>query len=87
MFHHLEAPQQQSMLSEARRVLKPGGRLELVDFAGTDRGGLLTWLHAHRRLAGNTQRNVLALMARAGFNARVLGEQKGLFPVVSYQAM
>lgn len=32
MFHHLEADEQRAMLNEARRVLKPGGRLHLQDF-------------------------------------------------------
>jgi ubiquinone/menaquinone biosynthesis C-methylase UbiE len=87
MFHHLEAPEQQAMVAEARRVLKPGGRLELVDFAGgADHAGLLKWLHAHHQLAGNAPANVLGLMTRAGFNARTLGVHKGLFSIVYYQA-
>jgi ubiquinone/menaquinone biosynthesis C-methylase UbiE len=86
MFHHLEAPQQQAMVAEARRVLKPGGRLELVDFVASDHAGLLKWLHAHHQLAGNAPANVLGLMTRAGFNARMLGVQKGLLSAAYYQA-
>jgi ubiquinone/menaquinone biosynthesis C-methylase UbiE len=87
MFHHLEAAQQQAMLSEACRVLKAGGRLELVDFAGSDHRGPFKWLHAHGRLEGNAQRNVLDLMSRAGFVARTVRVEKGLFSLVYYQAM
>jgi ubiquinone/menaquinone biosynthesis C-methylase UbiE len=32
MFHHLQGDEQRAMLNEARRVLKPGGRLHLQDF-------------------------------------------------------
>ena len=35
MFHHLEPANQEPVLREIRRVLKPGGRLEFVDFVGS----------------------------------------------------
>ena len=33
MFHHVPRDEKQAVLSEIRRVLKPGGRLEFLDFA------------------------------------------------------
>ena len=38
MFHHLEPDQKRSTLSEARRVLKPGGSFHMVDFGGVKSG-------------------------------------------------
>jgi ubiquinone/menaquinone biosynthesis C-methylase UbiE len=37
MFHHLAREGKARMLREVHRVLKPEGRLRLVDFAGPDR--------------------------------------------------
>ena len=34
MFHHLRPEEQQATLAEVRRVLKPGGSFQLVDFGG-----------------------------------------------------
>ncbi len=34
MFHHLTPQEQQATLAEVRRVLKPGGSFQLVDFGG-----------------------------------------------------
>jgi len=34
VFHHLDGPLQQAGLAEIRRVLAPGGRLTIIDFAG-----------------------------------------------------
>jgi ubiquinone/menaquinone biosynthesis C-methylase UbiE len=68
MFHHLDAAAQRGMLSEVFRVLKPGGRLLLMDFAarrGPSQGGRGRWLLAR---GGNAEEEVMAAMRRAGLD-------------------
>ena len=81
------------MLLEVRRVLKPGGRLYLLDFGGPDSAAgnpLSRWFHRHRRLAGNSETTVLSLMTSAGLaGCAVAGRGTVLFGVarvVYYQA-
>lgn len=72
MFHHLDEGDRRSMLREARRVLRPGGRLELLDFAGPgsrSQGPLGRLIHAHHRLSGNDEASILGLLRTAGFTA------------------
>jgi ubiquinone/menaquinone biosynthesis C-methylase UbiE len=57
MFHHLEHDDKEKTLSEIRRVLKPGGRLEFLDFDGSN---------VNRRLKDNAAQQILKLMERAG---------------------
>lgn len=92
MFHHLSLDQRLQTLLEIQRVLKPGARLEMVDFAG--REAVRTWglhrlLHSDARLAGNDRSEVIALMARAGLaQPTVLNQRRTLFgTLVFYQAL
>jgi ubiquinone/menaquinone biosynthesis C-methylase UbiE len=70
MFHHLELADKALMLREIRRVLKPGGRLELLDFVPkTKTHGLLPqFLRAHELMKENAEPRVLALMNEAGLS-------------------
>jgi len=68
MFHHLRKSEKETTLREVRRVLKPGGRLEFVDFVISNRHGLLArMLHPQQFLADNADARLVEMMTRAGF--------------------
>jgi ubiquinone/menaquinone biosynthesis C-methylase UbiE len=70
MFHHLGPEEKQKTLDEARRVLKPGGSLHLLDFGGAKvrSDGFIARLH-HRSelLRDNFGDRIPTLMREAGF--------------------
>ena len=90
MLHHLAADEKENTLREIHRVLKPGGRLELLDFAGPHtgaHGSLGRLIHSHRRLLDHEEGRMLALMTGAGLVARKGGRRRTLFGEVDfYQA-
>lgn len=69
MYHHLSRAVKENTLREVRRVLKPGGRFHMVDFApgGSSKRGFLSHLiHADRHLRDNAQDRVVAALRDAG---------------------
>jgi SAM-dependent methyltransferase len=66
MFHHLPPDEQAGVLAEARRVLTPGGRLELLDFAGGTHS-FRAHILGDRAAGAAADERLLRLMRGAGF--------------------
>lgn len=66
MLHHVPRAEKQGLLNEVRRVLKPGGRLELLDFAGGTHSFLAHVLHG-RSASESANARLLDRMHQAGF--------------------
>lgn len=88
MLHHLDPGDKPTMLAEVRRVLAPGGRLELVDFARThdDHSGVLhRWLHRNPQLVDSVTDHVVALMSETGLSdARVVARSRLIIASVAF---
>lgn len=67
VLHYAQAPE--LALAEAARVLRPGGRIAVVDFSAHDREELRS-AHAHARL-GFTDEQMLALFSDAGLHGEI----------------
>lgn len=72
MLHHLGREARRECLSEIRRVLKPGGRLLVVDFSAPVRNarGLLDHFHRHGHLKFS---DLQKMLNEAGFPAVEIG--------------
>jgi ubiquinone/menaquinone biosynthesis C-methylase UbiE len=66
MFHHLDEAVKERTLAEVRRVLRPGGRLHLVDFAGHPHGLFARWVGRNKLLQDNAGDRIPARMREAG---------------------
>lgn len=81
MFHHLPRAVKEGTLREVRRVLRPGGRFHMVDFAGPGsghRGFLARRIHSNEHLADNDEDRVLACLRAAGLaDASVVARRPG----------
>ena len=87
MFHHLDAGEKGKMLREVARVLRPAGRLEMLDFAGPRSGslGLTRLIHSQARLEDNVADRVLARMRDGGLGqARLVREERAFFMWLAY---
>jgi ubiquinone/menaquinone biosynthesis C-methylase UbiE len=87
MFHHLGRQERTKALAEIRRVLKPRGRLEFLDFAGGAHNMLAQMLHG-RTLRAAAEERLLWRMTEAGLVDARRVATKGTFlgPVAYYQA-
>jgi len=88
MFHHLPANEKEKMLSEAWRVLRPGGELHMLDFEGPEDstpGFLGRLLHSNKRLTDNSEASVLDRMRQASFaDARKVGRRSMFSGGIAY---
>jgi len=66
MLHHVPRREKAGVLSDVRRVLRPGGRLELLDFAGGTHSFLAQVLHG-RTASDSANARLLDRMQNAGF--------------------
>jgi len=88
MLHHVPRAEKQGLLSEVRRVLKPGGRLELLDFAGGTHTFLAQVLHG-RTASDSANVRLLDRMRQAGFDEarRVATRSTPVGALAYYQAI
>ncbi|MHB1587915.1 MAG: class I SAM-dependent methyltransferase [Acidiferrobacteraceae bacterium] len=68
MLHHLPSKARQQLACEIRRVLKPGGRVLVADFAGSERGKkhLLAHFYRHGHVA---MPKIMAVLSEAGLTS------------------
>jgi ubiquinone/menaquinone biosynthesis C-methylase UbiE len=88
MLHHVEPGEKENALREMHRVLKRGGRFELLDFATPSahgHGALSRLIHSHHRLKDNSEGRIVQLLTAAGFaDASKLHEEAMLAGRVAY---
>lgn len=86
MLHHLDDAAKVAALAEVFRVLRPGGRLHVVDVAGHGPVGLLSRVTGHDHAGAGAR--LPDLMRAAGFGCEVLSTRHARLtgPVTFYRA-
>jgi ubiquinone/menaquinone biosynthesis C-methylase UbiE len=74
MLHHLPRPARKELALEIRRVLRPGGRLLVIDFGAADKGKKSFLDHFHRRHGHVEFNDVVAVLGEAGLRVTETGE-------------
>jgi ubiquinone/menaquinone biosynthesis C-methylase UbiE len=84
MFHHVPRREKAGVLAEVCRVLKPDGRLELLDFAGGTHSLLAHVLHG-RSASESAATRLLQMMREAGFaTARLVATRATIAGAIGY---
>lgn len=84
MFHHVPKDERFTVLTEVRRVLKPGGRLEFLDFAGGTHNLLAHVFHG-RQPSAPAHDGLVLRMREAGFaDARRIGNRGTIAGAIAY---
>lgn len=76
MLHHVRKGQKLGVLADVRRVLRPGGRLEFVDFAGGRHNMLAQILHG-RQASASADARLLQRLHEAGFTEAHRTSERG----------
>jgi ubiquinone/menaquinone biosynthesis C-methylase UbiE len=81
MFHHIARSNKEQSLREIRRVLRPSGRLELLDIVNPSahpHGFLGRLIHSHQQMKDNVEDRILELMSAAGFEKPTRVSDRGM---------
>jgi len=82
MLHHIPPAARMAFAADARRVLRPGGRILLVDFGSPEGAGRLLGLHSH---GGVDPREMASILTDAGFRDTQVGRvgMMGLYSITA----
>jgi ubiquinone/menaquinone biosynthesis C-methylase UbiE len=85
MFHHVPRDEKSRVLADIHRVLKPGGRLELVDFAGGRPPNMLARLiHGSSNAPAGDDRLVKRMLDAGFAAARRVGDRNTILGAIGF---